>query len=166
VLCENCHKKKAIVKLTEIGPSGSESIYLCLACAENEGINIPLLNISKIFKKIITSLLMDHLKIKSIELEKIDELDNESLSFVWQFKSVNNKGEADLAEDNDIQDDELTNFLNEILDAEPIRKQNTADQSVLSGETKAALQIRLKKAVQNEEYELAAQLRDQICELS
>jgi len=165
LLCENCHKREAKVKLTQVIGSEKKSLNLCFDCAEKQGLNNPMLDISKVFGKIIIALLSEHLAVKYTEAEKDEDVQGacNGCGIVW--RDFQKTGRLGCPECYDTYVDELKILLRRLHGNN--RHIGAKSRETVNGkkESENSLKNKLRKAIQNEEYELAAQLRDRIREI-
>lgn len=164
MICENCHQREAVVKFTQVIGNKKKTLNFCLECAEKEGLNSPMMDISKVFGKIIIALLSEHLTSKS--QQTITEKDKrqicEDCHLSWaDFKKTGRLGCPKCYETFYIH---LNNLLRRIHGSNRhfggnVRTTQKGKQSI------PMLKNHLKKAIEDENFELAAELRDQIREL-
>ncbi len=166
MLCELCHQKEAVVKYTEAVGENKTTLNLCRACAEEKGLSNPWIDLSKVFGKLIVTLLGEHLILK-LDAEKKDKKEEGTVCPVcglsWStFQKTRKLGCAACY---DAHKAALMVLLR--------RLHGTNKHIGGSGKTAAkttpspsvpVLKRRLKEAVQKEEFELAAELRDRIRE--
>ena len=163
MLCEDCHQREAMVKITQVIGSDKKTINLCKDCAEKQGLNNPLFDISKVFGKIIIAILSEHLKSKTSET--ISPGDSKTCSkcrLAWtDFEKTGRLGCPQCYEE---YEKNLKTILRRIHgNNRHIGKQG--DQTKQKKDTLPNLKKKLEQAIAKEEYENAAQLRDRIREI-
>jgi len=145
MLCENCHQKEANVKISKL--IGSEKIMMifCLDCAKQDCVSSLLSELSKKFGNNISILINKHLSKKAVQFrqsfqfgipECFDTVYDQQQIPLWKI----NKNNFQIVDKNNIM-----RFSNE----------NSTDD----------LEHKLEIAIQQENYELAAKLRDRIREI-
>ena len=164
MLCENCHQREAVVKFTQVVGSEKKTLNLCHGCAEKQQFDNPLIDISKVFGKIIIAILSEHLVSKTLPVsEKEDEKRKCSQCGIsWsEFQKTGRLGCPDCYE----------SFLEKMKVL--LRRLHGTNRHIghkLEGtNTKMARSLQslgkqLNTAIQAEDYEKAAELRDQIRE--
>jgi protein arginine kinase activator len=163
MLCENCHQREAVVKFTQVVGSEKKALNLCKECAEKQQFDNPLIDISKVFGKIIIAILSEHLTSSAVEI--VTKEDKENICSVcgisWaEFQKTGRLGCADCYE----------SFLDPLkLLLRRLHGSNRHIGHKLQEKEKKGLSIQLLKkqlqtAIKNEDYEKAAELRDQIRE--
>lgn len=165
MLCENCHKREAKVKLTQVIGSEKKTLNICTECAEEQGLNNPMLDVSKVFGKIILALLSEHLTIKSEESDYDSDVQGQcsGCGLVWgDFKKT---GRLGCPECYDKFMRELKILLRRIHGSNRHIGSSRETRNQMEQESQQSLKKKLKNAIQNEEYEIAAQLRDRIREM-
>jgi protein arginine kinase activator len=155
--CQNCHKRDATVHLTEIKSGSKHEMHLCESCAASKGLpGKAHFSIQDLLAGIASSQQAGSPKRRTKELQcAACELT------ISQFQSTGRFGCVDC----------YTAFQSEILPL--IEKIHDSTQHVGKVPGRASpgvalqkevrhLQLELKRAVKQEDYEKAAQLRDQI----
>jgi len=61
MLCEKCHQREAVVKFTQVIGTEKKTLNICDVCAEKQGLSNPMVDISKVFGKIIIAILSEYL---------------------------------------------------------------------------------------------------------
>jgi protein arginine kinase activator len=164
MICENCHQREAVVKFTQVIGNKKKTLNYCQECAEKEGLNSPMMDISKVFGKIIIALLSEHMTSKSQETitEEDKKLICERCHLSWaDFKKIGRLGCPKCYETFCIH---LNNLLRRIHGSNRHFGKNI---KITQQEKKSVplLRRKLKKAIADENFELAAELRDKIREL-
>jgi protein arginine kinase activator len=160
MLCEKCHKREVVVKFTQVIGSEKKTVNLCKQCAEEQGLNNPLLDISKVFGKIIVAILSDHLASKSTqETDTTDSNVCDVCGLSWaDFEKT---GRLGCPRCYDVHIDHLNHLLRRLHGnnrhiGKSSRRVDDKQESL------DALKKRLDKAIKTEDYETAAELRDSI----
>lgn len=160
MLCEKCHKREVMVKFTQIIGSEKKTVNLCKECAEEQGLNNPLLDISKVFGKIIVAILSDHLASKSTQgAASTDGKVCDVCGLSWaEFEKT---GRLGCPHCYNTHLDNLKNLLRRLHGnnrhiGKPGRKAEEKQESLDS------LKKKLERAIETEDYETAAELRDSI----
>lgn len=163
MICENCHQREAVVKFTQVIGNKKKTLNYCQECAEKEGLNNPMMDISKVFGKIIIALLSEHLSSKSQQTitEEDKKLICEVCHLSWaDFKKFGRLGCPNCYETFHVH---LNTLLRRIHGSnrhfgKKIKIKQHGNRSM------PLLRRKLKKAIADENFELAAVLRDQIRE--
>jgi protein arginine kinase activator len=161
MICEKCHQREAVVKFTQVIGDEKKTLNLCSSCVEKQGWDNPLIDISKVFGKIIVALLSEHLTAKS--LETVAEEDKKQICPVCHLSWADFKKMEKLGCPNCYK--VFSQQLNVLLRRIHGSNKHFGSNIQTVGKTKEsipALKKKLKEAVQNENYELAAELRDRI----
>ncbi len=165
MLCENCHEREAVVKFTQVVGNEKKTLNLCKPCAEKMGFDNPLLDLSKVFGKIIIALLSEHLASKQQEAEDFDESQKKCgvCGLTWSgFRKTGRLGCPDCY--NAFFDD--LKILIRRLHGTNKHIGGKVQLSVKDNNNDInELRRKLKESVEKEEYEKAAELRDRIREL-
>lgn len=163
MLCEDCHQQEAMVKITQVIGSDKKTINLCKDCAEKQGLNHPLFDISKVFGKIIVAILSEHLKSKTSKtITPGNDKTCPECGLAWtDFENTGRLGCPQCYEEHEKN---LKTILRRIHgnNLHIGKSMNTTEQHK---ETLPKLKKQLEQAVAKEEYESAAQLRDRIREI-
>ena len=165
MLCEKCHQREAVVKFTQVIGNKKTTLNLCKVCAEKEGLTNPMLDISKVFGKLIVAVLSEHL---------ISELDQHSdegdkgrvcsgcgLSWADFMKT----GRLGCPQCYDTFMEELKVLTRRIHGSNKHIGNRLPVQIGEKKESVISLKRKLQDAIKKEEYELAAELRDRIREI-
>jgi protein arginine kinase activator len=163
MLCEDCHQREVMVKITQVIGSDKKTINLCKDCAEKQGLNHPLFDISKVFGKIIVAILSEYIKSKtSVTITPSDGKTCSKCGLAWtDFKKTGRLGCPQCYEE---YEKNLKTILRRIHgnNFHIGKSVNTAERQK---ETLPKLKKQLEQAIAEEEYENAAQLRDRIREI-
>lgn len=149
-----------MVKFTQVIGSEKKTVNLCKQCAEEQGLNNPLLDISKVFGKIIVAILSDHLTTKSAqETAATDSNVCDVCGLSWgDFEKTGRLGCPRCYE---VHKENLNYLLRRLHGnnrhiGKPSRQVDDKQESLDS------LKKKLEKAIKTEDYETAAELRDSI----
>lgn len=164
-MCEKCHQREAVVKFTQVIGNKKTTLNLCKVCAEKEGLTNPMLDISKVFGKLIIAVLSEHLM---SELTQQSEKENEArvcnnCGLSWaDFTKTGRLGCPEcyetFAKELKILTRRIHGSNKHIGNRLPVQLRGKKE-SVIS------LKKKLQDAIKKEEYELAAELRDRIREI-
>jgi protein arginine kinase activator len=161
MICEKCHQREALVKFTQVIGDEKKTLNLCTSCMEKQGLDNPMIDISKVFGKIIVALLSEHLISQS--QESVTEEDKKLICPVchlsWaDFKKMENLGCPNCYK-------AFSRQLNVLLRRIHGNNKHFGSNIQTIEKTKESIPIlkkKLKEAVQDENYEMAAELRDRI----
>lgn len=164
MLCENCHQREAVVKFTQVIGEEKTTLNLCKICAEKEGLGNPLVDISKVFGKILIGIISQHLAKKTSQ--EVNEKDKRqicgSCGLSWaDFKTT---GRLGCPQCYDTFLGNLKILLRRLHGTNQHIGKSYKKEKEEKKETVASLKKKLKDAIAKEEYELAAELRDHIRE--
>ena len=155
MICEKCHQREAVVKFTQVVGNEKKTLNLCTACVEKQGLDNPLIDISKVFGKIIVALLSEHLTSKS--QQTITEEDKKQNCPICHLSWADFKKFGKLGCPNCYKAfyPQLTMLLRRIHGNN--RHFGTNDQGTQKKTNSIPfLKMKLKEAVKDENYELAA----------
>jgi protein arginine kinase activator len=164
MLCENCHQREAAVKFTQVVGSEKQTLNLCTDCAEKQQFDNHLIDISKVFGKIIIAILGEHLVSQTLDvsLKKDDKKTCVQCGISWgAFQKTGRLGCSGCY---DSFLDPLKVLLRRLhgTNRHIGPKIKTDEKQKLS--SLHTLRKKLQSAIQKEDYEKAAELRDQIRE--
>jgi protein arginine kinase activator len=166
MLCEKCHKREAVLKFTQIIGEEKKSLNLCKTCAEEQGLSNPLVDISKVFGKLIIAILSEHLSSKTDQLVSSEEdkrvCSGCGLSWV-DFKTT---GRLGCPQCYDTYLEDMKNLLRRLHGSNRHIGKTLLKTTGNKKESIRSLKKKLQKAIEKEEYELAAELRDLIRNLT
>jgi protein arginine kinase activator len=155
--CDVCHKREATVHLTEIINNKITKLHLCEQCAKAKSEEME----EHFGLADLLSGLADLMPV--VEKEEIEKgVSCPTCGFT--FQNFRKRGRLGCPRCYDTFRNQLSPLLRKIHGSEthigkvPTRKEVSRDKTVLIGDLKS----RLEKAVQQEEFEEAARLRDQI----
>lgn len=164
--CEICKNKTATVHLTEIVDGHRTETHLCQACAQKEGVTVK----SQLsLNELLSSLISAHQQTdEPTGLEKTGKVCDECGTTMEQFRK-----QALLGCPNDYKvfEDDLRDIIEKTQDNNTKHKGKTPPRTVTKTENKEQNEVedlkrKLEAAVKEEDYELAAKLRDQLKALS
>ena len=153
-----------MVKFTQVIGDEKKTLNLCKSCADKEGLNNPLVDISKVFGKILIDILSEHLSSKAAGTvtKKDRELVCDGCGLSWaDFMTSGRLGCPQCYESFLGKMKVLLRRLHGCNQHIGKQLQTTRGEQV---ESVDALRQKLRKAVEREEYEAAAALRDRIKE--
>ena len=156
--CENCEKRDAIVHLTEIRDGVKHEIHLCEQCAAAKG--VPDGKMSFPIADLLAGITVSAVSVKSSKKARETACQACGITLA-EFQA---SGRFGCAEDYTAFQDEVMPLIEKIHDASQHVGKTPAKsggQTPEDGEIRR-LQAELKKAVQREDYEKAAELRDAI----
>jgi protein arginine kinase activator len=161
VMCDACGEERAVIHLTEMVDGEPVQKHLCQNCYQNED-DMPQLSSSDVFSELIQAVAPE---LQELSSETCPECGTNYLEFRQTMK-------LGCPHDYDVFADALDQLLERIHGAtEHVGKMPKArhSQEELTEREKQTrievLQRQMQRAVQNEDYEQAAELRDQIEEL-
>ena len=164
MLCENCHQREATVRFTQVLGSEKKNLNLCNTCAEKQQFDNHLVDISKIFGKIIIAMLSEHIVTKTPDVsdEKIEGEKCGQCGITWKhFEKTGRLGCADCYES---FMDPLKVLLRRLHGTNRHIGPNLKESIKHTSGSVQALKKKLQSAIKKEDYEKAAELRDQIRE--
>jgi len=164
MLCEKCYQREAVVKFTQVIGNEKNTLNLCKLCAEQQGLSNPLVDISKVFGKIIIAILGEHLT--SQTGESIKEIEDGTVcgrcGLSWSdFKRT---GRLGCPQCYDTYIDKLKTLLRRLHGSNKHIGKKIQKETEQVKESLETLKRKLKRAIENEEYETAAEIRDRIRE--
>lgn len=158
MLCQNCKKHTATVHLTDLDGGEKKERHLCEACAGQEGVMVKQ-HVS--INDVLNSFLMSQAGAQEMSKVKCPEC---GLSFV-EFRS---QGLLGCPHDYQVFGEALANVIERAQDGQTHHTGKSPGQVVTidpKQQQRSDLQRELRLAVEQEDYERAARLRDQIAEL-
>lgn len=158
MLCQRCKKQTATVHLTDLVKGEKRERHLCEECAGQEGVAVkPHISINDV----LNSFLMSQTSIQELAKLKCPEC---GISFV-EFRS---QGLLGCPRDYDVFGEPLASVIERAQDGQTRHAGKAPGQTVRIDprqQERLRLQRELREAVEREDYERAAQLRDQLGEL-
>lgn len=155
MLCQNCKKQTAIVHLTDLVKGEKRERHLCEECASQEGVTAKP-NVS--MNELLSNFLVQHQR--SHELSRI-----KCTKCNMSFAEFRNQGLLGCPDCYEVFGQELCHVIERAQDGKThhtgrkpgeVRVEDPAQQERLR------LQRALREAVEREDYESAAQIRDQL----
>ncbi|HAV42897.1 TPA: hypothetical protein DCX15_02635 [bacterium] len=161
MLCEDCKERDATIHYKEIINDQYQEIHLCEECAQNQGLEVTQFSSPPSLANFLTGLV--GISKKLVHEEETKECPKCHLSFA-NFKERGMLGCSDCYES---FEEELTHMLRRIHgNIQHVGKIPTKIKTELELKDKIfELKRELEMAIKNEEFERAAQLRDQIREM-
>ncbi len=164
MLCENCHQREAVVKFTQVVGSEKKTLNLCKDCIEKQQFDNPLIDISKVFGKIIIAILSEHLASAAVPAVSKEDEENicSACGISWaEFQKTGRLGCTDCYESFKYP---LKSLLRRLHGSNRHIGQKVKIDDKQENISLKELKKRLQTAIKNEDYERAAELRDQIRE--
>jgi protein arginine kinase activator len=163
MLCQQCKKQTATVHLTDLVKGDKRERHLCEECAGKEGIAVKQ-HVS--INDVLNSFLMSATGIQELSQLKCPEC---GMSFV-EFRT---QGLLGCPNDYDVFGDALATVIERAQDGRTHHTGKQPGQPTTTGgvaadstqQERLRLQRELREAVESEDYELAARLRDRLGEL-
>lgn len=158
MMCQNCKKHTATVHLTDLIGGDKQERHLCETCAAQEGVTVKQ-HVS--INDVLNSFLMCQAGVQELAKVRCPEC---GLSFI-EFRS---QGVLGCPNDYEAFGEALANVIERAQDGRTQHTGKSPGQVVTidpKQQLKADLQRQLRGAVEQEDYERAAKLRDQIAEL-
>ena len=158
MLCQQCKKQTATVHLTDLVKGEKRERHLCEECAGQEGVAVKQ-HVS--IHDVLNSFLMSQSSVQELAKIKCPEC---GMSFV-EFRS---QGLLGCANDYDVFGRALASVIERAQDGQTHHTGKAPGQVAEIDpvqQERLRLQRELREAVEKEDYERAAQLRDQIGEL-
>jgi len=155
--CQRCKKQEASVHLTDINPDGDKSErHLCDQCAQEEGVTIKAHPVQ--LNSLLSNFVMASAGVQELTDLKCDQC---GLTFV-EFR---NQGMLGCPNDYDVFGKALDSLIDRVhggADHHVGKSPKTEEGVANKHRERARLRRELESAVEREEYELAASLRDQL----
>ncbi|MGE4157878.1 MAG: UvrB/UvrC motif-containing protein [Planctomycetota bacterium] len=156
MLCENCQKNVATVHLTEIVQKAKKEVHLCNACAKSKGISLkPFFLLSDVLGQ------MDEGEAPS---QEVDLTCPECGTTYAQFRA---EGRLGCPNDYEVFKAQLTPFMEKVHNSlfHCGKVPHRADPKIKEAQRTVQLRRDLSLAVENERYEEAARIRDELKKL-
>jgi protein arginine kinase activator len=157
MLCDNCRERDAVVQLTQIVPEGKTLLNLCEKCAAEKGVQTTL--------TMPQNPLGDFLKAVQKQLPAVPA-DAHRCSFCSStLRDFRATGRLGCARCYSAFESSLRDLLRRVHghSRHAGRRYQAPDSEALEGEGRLVeLRERLRRAIENEQFELAAELRDRI----
>lgn len=159
MLCQQCKKQTATVHLTDLVKGEKRELHLCEECASQEGVAVKHhLSIDEV----LNSFLMSQAGVQELAKIKCPQC---GMTFA-EFRS---QGLLGCPNDYDVFDRALASVVERAQDGQTHHTGKSPGQVVQLDpvqQERLRLERELREAVEKEDYERAAQVRDQISELS
>ena len=165
MLCEKCHQREAVVKFTQVIGNKKTTLNLCKVCAEKEGLTNPMLDISKVFGKLIVAVLSEHLMSELTQQPKRKNETRVCSSCGLSWTDFMKTGRLGCPQCYDTFMEELKVLTRRIHGSNKHIGNRLSTQPDKGKESITSLRRKLHDAIKKEEYELAAELRDRIREI-
>jgi protein arginine kinase activator len=158
MLCQHCKKQTATVHLTDLVKGEKRERHLCEACAAHEGVIVKQ-HLS--VPDLLNSFLMSPSGVQELARLRCPEC---GMTFV-EFRS---HGLLGCPNDYEIFGEALSSVIERAQEGKTHHTGKGPGQPILTDSTereRLSLQRELREAVESEDYERAAQLRDRLAEL-
>ena len=155
MLCQQCKKQTATVHLTDLVQGEKRERHLCEDCANSEGVVVKQ-NVS--ISDVLNSFLMSQASVQEMARVKCPDCGT-------TFVEFRNQGLLGCANDYDVFGRALTNVIERAQDSHSHHTGKKPGEMVRIDpvqQERFRLQRELREAVEREDYELAARLRDQL----
>jgi protein arginine kinase activator len=166
--CQDCNKKEATIHLTQIVNNEKVVLNLCKDCAEKRGFHSPFEQMPFPLAEIVSGMMGPAKPQKKGKKSKEPVADLKCPNCGLTFAEFGRIGRLGCAECYQAFKPELTNLLRRIHGSAEHRghtaKTATEDKSVIREDIR--LREELRKAIEEENFETAAELRDRLRELS
>ncbi len=163
MLCQRCFKKQASLKISRNYEGKQIELMICKSCSKGYGLEVTISNLPYVFTGIISSILKHKKEEPNLDVEKSKSRCSACGYDLEDFRKTGLLG-CDLCY-NSFKDKIL------ILQEKVIKKSHldlklyVSNRSGLKKNEKTILKRALEKAVDREEYEKAAKIRDRIIQL-
>ena len=162
MLCEKCYKKEAVIRFTQIVGDEKSTLNLCQECAETHGLENPILDLSKVFGKLIVNILSDLLKKQAEEEPPKESVDGRCDYCGMTLQEFHQHGRLGCAHCYDAFHEELKVILRRLHGTNRHIQPDGKPSADVRTDSMSGLKKKLHHAIQREEYEKAAELRDRI----
>jgi protein arginine kinase activator len=164
MLCQDCNKNEATIHLTQIVNNEKVVLNLCKACAEKRGFHSPFEQIPFPLAEIVSGMVGPSKAKKKDKFGKDEKMDLKCPNCGLTFAEFARMGRLGCAECYQAFRAELTNLLRRIHGSAEHRGQiaETASEELQSLREEKRLRDELKRAIEAEDFEAAAELRDRI----
>lgn len=166
MLCEKCHQREALVKFTQFIGDEKKALNLCKACAEEQGLSNPLIDISKVFGKLVIAILSEHLSSKTDQLVSKEEDKRVCSGCGLSWMDFKTTGRLGCPQCYDTYNEDMKKLLRRLHGSNRHIGKPLLKTTGNNKESIRSLKKKLQKAIEKEEYELAAELRDRIRNLT
>ncbi len=168
MLCQDCNKREANIHLTQIINNEKVVLNLCRICAEKRGFHSPFEQMPFPLAEFVTGMLGPGKAKSAGRSAKSDKQEIRCNSCGLTFSEFGKIGRLGCAACYDAFRTELTDILRKIHGSAEHRGHRATAPTEAIRPVKEELRLRdeLKKAIEEENFEAAAKLRDRIRELS
>jgi protein arginine kinase activator len=162
MLCQDCNKNEATIHLSQIVNKQQVVLNLCQTCADRRGFENPLKNVPFPLGEFLSSMVSESLTNVSKELEKAF-----CPECKLSYETFTKTGKLGCGYCYQAFRQPLADLLRKIHGSNLHRgkRHNSAGEVMEPLKEEARLRDELKRAIANEEYERAAQIRDMIKEV-
>jgi protein arginine kinase activator len=168
MLCQDCNNKEANIHLTQIVNNEKVVLNLCKDCAEKRGFHSPFEQMPFPLAEIVSGMVGPTKTKKKGKKSTEDKPDVKCPSCGLTFSEFGHVGRLGCADCYDAFRSELTNLLRRIHGSAEHRgavaESPTEDLKEFREDKR--LRDELQKAIEDEDFEMAAELRDRLRELS
>jgi protein arginine kinase activator len=168
MLCQDCNKKDATIHLTQIVNNEKVVLNLCKDCAEKRGFHSPFEQVPFPLADIVSGMMGPLKPQKKSKKGKESVADLKCPNCGLTFAEFGRIGRLGCAECYKAFKPEMTNLLRRIHGSAEhrgnIAKEPVEDKSYIREDIR--LREELRKAIEDENFETAAELRDRLRELS
>ena len=163
MLCQRCFKKQASLKISRNYEGKQIELMICKSCSKGYGLEVTISNLPHVFTGIISSILKHKQEEPSLDDEKSKSRCS-ACGYDWQdFRKTGLLGCDSCYES--FKDKILVLQKKVIKKSQLDSKPYISNRTGLKKKEKAILKRALDKAVDREEYEKAAKIRDRINQL-
>jgi protein arginine kinase activator len=168
MLCQDCNKNEATIHLTQIVNNEKIVLNLCKICAEKRGFHSPFEQMPFPLADIVSGMVGPSKSKKKDDLGKNIKVDIKCPNCGLTFAEFGRIGRLGCAECYRAFRSELTNLLRRIHGSAEHRGKiaETSTDGLQSIREESRLRDELRKAIEDENFEVAAELRDRIKELN
>ncbi len=162
MICEICKKKQAKLHITQVKEGQKLTIHICHDCAQENGVSGPSINTSFSIESHVGG--VSQLKETSAEPTRDEHLNKTCSKCGLSYSAFKESGRLGCSMCYEVFAEQLKPLLQKVQ-KDVVHKgkaPKTDDQSVAMKRDISDLRLQLKDAVRQEQFELAAQLRDQI----
>ncbi len=155
MLCQLCEDSQAIIKIAQVINQKKIEINLCKACAEQKGVENPMVTLPQIFGDFVTELIGD----EETEHEFARDLTCRGCGLSWKtFEKTGLLG-CDICYQTFCEDLDLV--LRRVHgSAHHIGNRPRSSRKCIDEQELHRIKLNLREAIKNENFELASELRD------
>ncbi len=168
MLCQDCNKREATIHLTQIINNEKVVLNLCKICAEKRGFHSPFEQMPFPLAELVSGMVGSNILKKPDKTGKIDKKDLKCTNCGLTFSEFGRIGRFGCANCYNVFRVELNDLLRRIHGSAEHRGHvaETPTEELQPLREEKRLRDKLKKAIETEDFETAAELRDRIRELS